>query len=70
MRASAPRHIPRPDRNIGLRQCTLELARRYKRYGVGMIHLKLRQAQWPVNCKRVERLHQHALLQARRRKRK
>ena len=35
-----------------------------------MIHLKLRQAGWPVNYKRVERLYQEAKLQVRRRKRK
>lgn len=46
------------------------LARRYKRYGVGMIHLKLRQAGVLVNYKRVERLYQLEKLQVRRRKRK
>src|SRR3546814_13978018 len=46
------------------------LAQRHKRYGVGMIHLKLRQAGWLVNYKRVERLYQEAKLQVRRRKRK
>lgn len=35
-----------------------------------MIYLTLRQEQWPVNYKRVERLYQKARLQVRRRKRK
>jgi len=44
MSASAYRYAQRPDRNIELRARILALAQRYKRYGVGMIHLKLRQA--------------------------
>lgn len=70
MSASALRYVPRPDRNVELRARILALAQRHKRYGVGMIHLKLRQEQWPVNYKRVERLYQEAKLQVRRRKRK
>lgn len=70
MSASALRYTPRPDRNVELRERILALAQRHKRYGVGMIHLKLRQEQWPVNHKRVERLYQQAQLQVRRRKRK
>jgi len=70
MSASAYRYIPRPDRNVGLRQRTMALAQRHKRYGVGMIHLKLRQEGVPVNYKRVERLYQEQRLQVRRRKRK
>lgn len=70
MSASALRYTPRPDKNVELRQRILALAQRYKRYGVGMIYLKLRQEQWPVNYKRVERLYQQANLQVRRRKRK
>lgn len=61
---------PRPDRNVELRERILRLAQRHKRYGVGMIYLKLRQAVLPVNYKRVERLYQEAKLQARRRQRK
>ncbi|MCA7023501.1 IS3 family transposase [Stenotrophomonas acidaminiphila] len=53
-----------------LRERILVLAQRHRRYGVGMIYLKLRKEQWPVNCKRVERLYQDAKLQVRRRKRK
>ena len=70
MSASAYRYATRPDRNGKLRQRILALAHRYKRYGVGMIHLKLRQAGLLVNYKRVERLYQEAKLQVRRRKRK
>ena len=70
MSASAYRYATRPDRNGDLRQRILALAQRHKRYGVGMIHLKLRQAGLLVNYKRVERLYQEAKLQVRRRKRK
>ena len=70
MSASAYRYEPRPDRNGELRERIRALAHRHKRYGVGMIHLKLRQAGMLVNYKRVERLYQEARLQVRRRKRK
>jgi len=70
MSASALRYEPRPDRNVGLRQQIVTLAHRHKRYGVGMIYLKLRQAGVLMNHKRVERLYQDAELQVRRRKRK
>ena len=63
MSASALRYEPRPDRNVELRDRILVLAHRHKRYGVGMIHLKLRQAGLPANYKRVERLYQEAKLQ-------
>ena len=70
MSASAYRYQPRPDRNAALRERIVGLAHRHKRYGVGMIFLKLRQAGLVVNYKRVERLYQEARLQVRRRKRK
>ncbi len=70
MSASAYRYAPRPDRNVDLRQQIVSLAQRHRRYGVGMIHLKLRQAGLVVNYKRVERLYRQAQLQVRRRKRK
>lgn len=70
MSASAFRYQRQPDRNVELRDRILALAQRHKRYGVGMIHLKLRQAGLCVNYKRVERLYQEAKLQVRRRKRK
>ena len=70
MSVSALRYEPRPDQNQALRERILTLAHRHRRYGVGMIHLKLRQAGLVVNHKRVERLYQEARLQVRRRKRK
>jgi len=70
MSASAFRYVPRPDRNAELMVSIQALADRHKRYGVGMIYLKLRQAGTLVNYKRVERLYQEAKLQVRRRKRK
>ena len=70
MSASAFRYAPRPDHNVVLREKIISLAQRHKRYGVGMIHLKLGQAGLVVNYKRVERLYQEAKLQVRRRKRK
>ena len=42
MSAAALRYEPRPDRNGTLRERILALAHRHKRYGVGMIYLKLR----------------------------
>lgn len=70
MSASALRYAARPDHNVELRERIQALAQRHRRYGVGMIYLKLRQAAHPVNYKRVERLYQEAKLQVRRRKRK
>lgn len=70
MSASALRYQPRPDRNAKLRQRIVALAQRHRRYGVGMIHLKLRQAGELVNYKRVERLYTLEKLQVRRRRRK
>ncbi len=70
MSANAYRYVPCPDHNVDLRQRIVALAQRHKRYGVGMIHLKLRQAGLLVNYKRVERLYQEAKLQVRRRRRK
>ena len=57
MSASALRYTPGPDRNAALRARIVALAHRHRRYGVGMIHLKLRQAGEPVNVKRVHRLY-------------
>ena len=62
MSASALRYAPRPDRNVAQRQKILALAHRYRRYGVGMIHLKLRQSGEKANHKRVERLYRDARL--------
>nr|WP_231672127.1 IS3 family transposase [Ralstonia pseudosolanacearum] len=70
MSASAYRYEPAPDRNQALREQIIDLAQRHRRYGSGMIYLKLRQAGVQVNHKRVERLYAQAGLQVRRRKRK
>jgi putative transposase len=68
--ASSLRYCPAPDRNVELRETIVTLAHRHRRYGAGMIYLKLRQRGLIVNHKRVERLYAEANLQIRRRKRK
>jgi len=70
MSASAYRYQPAPDRNLALREQIVALAHRHRRYGAGMIYLKLRQSGQQVNHKRVDRLYAEAGLQVRRRKRK
>lgn len=70
MSASALRYTPAPDRNAALRAQIVALAHRHRRYGAGMIYLKLRQAGERVNHKRVERLYAEERLQVRRRRRK
>ncbi len=70
MSASALRYVPRPDRNAALRDQIIALAQRHRRYGAGMIYLKLRQAGQRVNHKRVDRLYGQARLQLKRRTRK
>ncbi len=70
MSASSLRYQPQPDRNAALRARIVALAQRHRRYGVGMIHLKLRQAGELINYKRVERLYGLEKLQIRRRRRK
>jgi putative transposase len=49
MSASSLRYQPRPDRNTALRARIVALAQRHRRYGVGMIHLKLQQSGEYVN---------------------
>ena len=70
MSASSLRYQPAPDRNTVLRETIVALAHRHRRYGAGMIYLKLRQRGLAVNHKRVERLYTEARLQVRRRKRR
>ena len=48
----------------------VDLAQRHRRYGAGMIYLKLRQAGHVINHKRVDRLYTEARLQLKRRRRK
>jgi transposase InsO family protein len=70
MSASALRYVPRLDRNAALRDRIVALAHRHRRYGAGMIYLKLRQEGRVVNHKRVDRLYAAARLQVNRRRRK
>lgn len=70
MSASSLRYVPAPDRNAALRDRIVALAHRHRRYGAGMIYLKLRQAGEAVNHKRVDRLYAEARLQVKRRRRK
>ena len=57
MSASALRYRPVPDRNAARREQIVALAQRHRRYGAGMIYLKLQVAGEIVNHKRVERLY-------------
>lgn len=60
MSPSAYRYRPAADRNAALRERIIALAQRHRRYGAGMIYLKLRQAGEIVNHKRVDRLYAEA----------
>lgn len=70
MSASSLRYVPAPDQNASLRERIIALAHRHRRYGAGMIYLKLRQAGVVANHKRVDRLYAEARLQVKRRRRK
>lgn len=70
MSPSAYRYEPAPERNVALKEKIIALAQRHRRYGAGMIYLKLRQAGEIVNHKRVDRLYTEAGLQVKKRKRK
>lgn len=59
---------PEAGRNCVLREKIIALAQRYRRYGAGMIYLKLRQAGEVLNHKRVDRLYAQAGLQVKKRK--
>ncbi len=48
---------PAPDRNQALRERIVALAQRHRRYGAGMIYLKLRKEGLLVNHKRFDRLY-------------
>jgi DNA-binding transcriptional LysR family regulator len=49
MSASSLRYQARPDRNVALRARIVALAQRHRRYGVGIIRMKLQQAGECVN---------------------
>jgi hypothetical protein len=53
MSDSAYHYKPVQDYNCALKEKIITLAQRHRRYGVGMIYLKLRQAGEIVNHKRV-----------------
>jgi len=63
--AESLRYTPVPDKKRALGTRIVALAHRQRRYGAGMIYLKLRQAGERVNHKRVERLYTEARLQVR-----
>ena len=58
------------DGNGELRECIVAMAHRHRRHGYRMIHLRLRQAGWRVNLKRVRRLYRQENLMVQKRKRK
>jgi putative transposase len=70
MSAAALRYVRQPDRDAVLRERIIALAHRHRRYGAGMIYLKLRQEGRVVNHKRVDRRYAEARLQVKRRRRK
>ncbi len=65
MSASTYRYKSAEDRNGALKDKIIALTQRHRRYGTGMIYLKLRQAGEIVNHKRVERLYAETGLQVR-----
>ena len=67
---SSYRYEPRPDRNIGLREELLQLARQKPRYGYRRLHVLLERRGHEVNVKRVYRLYLEEGLSVRRKKRK
>ena len=66
MSAAALRYTPQPDRDAELRNRIVALAHGHRRYGAGMIYLKLPQEGRVVNHKRVDRLYAEARLQVKR----
>ena len=70
MSPSVLRYERKDDGNGELRECIVALAHRHRRHGYRMIHLRLRQAGWRVNLKRVRRLYRQENLMVQKRKRK
>ena len=64
------RYEARPDRNAGLREALLELARQKPRYGYRRLWAVLSRQGWVVNVKRIYRLYRQEGLMVRRLKRK
>ena len=70
MSPSVLRYERRDDGNGELRERIVAMAHRHRRHGYRMIHLRLRQAGWKVNLKRVRRLYRQENLMVQKRKRK
>jgi hypothetical protein len=70
MNASVLMYPPRTDRNAALHARIVGMALRHRRYGVRVIHLKLRQQGAPTNDKRGERPYRLEQLHIRRHRRK
>lgn len=68
--ASAYRYEPAQNRNFALKDKIIALAQRHRRYGAGMVYLKLRQASELVNHKRVDHLYAETGLQVKKRRSK
>ena len=60
------RYEPQPDRNVGLRQELIELAKQRPRYGCRRLLALLERRGWAVNHKRLERLYREEHLAVRR----
>lgn len=70
MSPSVLRYERKDDGNGELRECIVAMAHRHRRHGYRMIHLRLCQAGWRVNLKRVRRLYRQENLMVQKRKRK
>jgi putative transposase len=70
MERSSYRYEPRPDRNAGLREALVQLARQKPRYGYRRLHALLSRRGYEVNLKRVYRLYVEERLMVRRKRRK
>jgi len=70
MERSSYRYEPRPDRNSGLREALVQLARQKPRYGYRRLHALLSRRGYEVNVKRVYRLYVEERLMVRRKRRK
>jgi len=69
MERSSYRYEPRPDRNAGLREALVMLARQKPRYGYRRLHALLSRRGYEVNVKRVDRLYVEERLMVRRKRR-
>ncbi len=70
MERSSYRYEPKPDRNAGLREALVMLARQKPHYGYRRLHALLSRRGYEVNVKRVYRLYVEERLMVRRKRRK